>query len=66
MRPAPTTYIESIKPVGDDGFYKAHISVDRHGEAITVRGGSLDECARRSVIVCDALIAARKEAEANG
>ena len=39
----------------DNGFYEASISVGTHGRAIIVYGVNADICARRAVVIVDAL-----------
>ena len=40
--------VESVDPIGTEGFYMATIQVGQHGRAITVIGKDLTECVVRT------------------
>jgi hypothetical protein len=44
----PKCEIQSIEEVGEHGMYKATLSIDDHGCAVTVIGTDLTECVERA------------------
>ena len=62
-KPKKYAHVTDIQKVGSDKMVAAQIDVGDHGEAIQVIGENLDECVRRSVIVCRALCDAHAKGE---
>jgi hypothetical protein len=48
-------YVESVSP--SEEMFTATISLKTHGECVVAIGSDVDECIRRAIIICDALIA---------
>jgi hypothetical protein len=43
--------IESIEPVGDDGFFRATIGIGNHLSCVEVIGNNLTQCVERAYII---------------